>query len=54
MLKKTVVAALTCVSAICINFSTVPVKANSVRNYVVNFDSISNGIVPFSVTYEVT
>ena len=54
MLKKTVVAALTCVSAICINFSTVPVKANSVRNYVVNFDSISNGIVPFSYTYEVT
>ena len=54
MLKKTVVAALTCVSAICINFSAVPVKANTVRNYVVNFDSISNGIVPFSVTYEVT
>ena len=46
--------ALTCVSAICINFSAVPVKANTVRNYVVNFDSISNGIVPFSVTYEVT
>ena len=36
MLKKTVVAALTCVSAICINFSAVPVKANTVRNYVVN------------------
>lgn len=54
MFKKTVVAALTCVSAICINFSAVPVKANSARNYVVNFDSISNGIVPFSATYEVT
>ena len=54
MFKKTVVTALTCVSAICINFSAVPVKANTVRNYVVNFESISNGIVPFSFTYEVT
>ena len=54
MLKKTVVAVLTCVSAICINFGTVPAKANTVKNYIVNIDFPTGGIVPFSVTYEVT
>lgn len=54
MLKKTIVTVLTCVSAICINFSAVPTKANVVKHYIVNFDSFTDGIVPFSITYEVT